>query len=244
LLLRILSVVSFCLWTVTSVAGVDPSIQAAIEAGLKRGSAGIQVTKVAETPMKDVYYVKVAGGPILYTNADGSYFIQGDLVEVQSGRFSSWAEKTFVGDRIELVKSIDPKSTINFSPDGERKAVMYVFTDADCGYCRKLHAEISQLNEFGIEVRYLAYPRAGIGSSAYKKMVSAWCADDPNKAMTQIKSGQRIPEIMCEGHPVNEHMEIVQELGLSGTPAVLFMDGTIIPGYRPAADFAKILGVQ
>ena len=113
-----------------------------------------------------------------------------------------------------------------FPAVGETKGVVSVFTDVDCGYCRKLHQEVPKLNQMGIEVRYLAYPRAGVGSRSYQKIVSAWCAADPNKAMTQLKSGMEIPDVSCE-NPVAAQFDLGQQVGVTGTPAIVLEDGRL-----------------
>jgi thiol:disulfide interchange protein DsbC len=95
----------------------------------------------------------------------------------------------------------------------------------------------------GIEVRYLAYPRAGINSEAYNKIATAWCSDTPQQALTDLKNGSRLPTNVCAGNPVAEHYRLGAKVGVNGTPAIVLMDGTMIPGYRPAADFAEIFGL-
>jgi thiol:disulfide interchange protein DsbC len=138
--------------------------------------------------------------------------------------------------------AVDVKDTVVFPTGGERKAVISVFTDVDCGYCQKLHREVPRLNELGVEVRYLAYPRAGIGSRSYQKIVSAWCAEDPNSAITALKSGQEIPDSDCT-NPVAAQYELGQEVGVSGTPAIVLEDGRLLPGYLPADQLAQAIGI-
>ena len=132
---------------------------------------------------------------------------------------------------------------IIFKPEGEIKAVMNVFTDVDCGYCRKFHQEVPQLNAMGIEIRYLAYPRAGIPSGSYDKIAKAWCAEDQQDILTKVKSGQRVDVEVCDNNPIAEHYAFGSSIGVTGTPAIILMDGTLIPGYQPADNFAKLLGI-
>ena len=94
----------------------------------------------------------------------------------------------------------------------------------------------------GIEVRYLAYPRAGIGSRSYQKIVSAWCSDDPNGAITRLKAGEEIPDSTCT-NPVAGQFELGGQVGVSGTPAIVLEDGRLLPGYMPAEDLAKTIGI-
>ena len=130
-----------------------------------------------------------------------------------------------------------------FSPPADRvKATVTVFTDIDCGYCRKLHQEVPELNRLGIAVRYLAYPRAGLGSDSYDKAVSAWCADNPRLALTEAKLGNEIETRTC-ANPVAGHMNLGAQFGVNGTPAVFYEDGTLQNGYMPALDMAERLGL-
>jgi thiol:disulfide interchange protein DsbC len=130
-----------------------------------------------------------------------------------------------------------------FSPPAERvKATLNVFTDIDCGYCRKLHQEVPELNRLGIAVRYLAYPRAGVESVSYDKYVSAWCADNQQEAFTMAKLGEPITDKTCN-NPVAVQHKIGAEMGVTGTPALLYNDGRLEMGYRNAATLARMLGV-
>ncbi len=206
-----------------------------------RSDLGYQV--IGDAPVAGFYEVQVENGPILYVSADGNYFFDGSLYQVRPGQFVNIRDMQLNEERRELFASRGTKDMIIFKPDGVTKAIMNVFTDVDCGYCRKLHQEVPQLNALGIEVRYLAYPRAGIPSESYNKIATAWCADDARDTLTRIKNGERIPTAVCSDNPVAEHFRLGRQLGVTGTPAVILMDGTLIPGYQPAKDFAKILGL-
>jgi thiol:disulfide interchange protein DsbC len=115
-----------------------------------------------------------------------------------------------------------------------------IFTDIDCGFCRRLHAEMAQYNKQGIAVRYLFYPRAGIGSDSYKKAVSVWCADDRQAAMDSAKAGNEVPEKTCE-NPVEAHYELGQQMRVQGTPAIVLEDGEMVPGYVPPDKLRRAL---
>ena len=146
--------------------------------------------------------------------------------------------------RRELFTNRRTDDMIIFAADGETRAIMNIFTDVDCGYCRKLHADIPTLNGMGIEVRYLAFPRTGVGSSSYNKLVTAWCSDNQQETLTRLKLGQSVDNINCPDNPVDGHYKLGIELGVTGTPAVMLMDGTLIPGYQPAAAFGRIFGLN
>ena len=109
--------------------------------------------------------------------------------------------------------------------------------------CQKLHKEVPALKDLGVEVRYLAYPRAGVGSPAFRKMASAWCADDAQDALTRLKLGKDIPDNVCDGNPVTDQYKLGGRLGVTGTPALITAEGELIPGYLPADKLAKRLGL-
>ncbi|QQZ30240.1 DsbC family protein [Thiothrix subterranea] len=190
------------------------------------------------TPVAGMFEAKF-GGEIIYVTGDARYVFVGDLIDAQNK--SSLTEASRSADRVAIVKTIDATKSIEFKAKGEEKHVLYAFTDVDCPFCVKLHKEVPALNEKGVTVRYLAYPRAGVGSPAYKKMVNIWCADDKAAAMNQVKNdGKELEAKECT-NPVAEQFELGQKLGVNGTPALLTMDGTMIPGYRPADQLAKML---
>jgi thiol:disulfide interchange protein DsbC len=130
-----------------------------------------------------------------------------------------------------------------FPADGEMRAIINVFTDIDCGYCRQMHRDVAHLNALGIEVRYLGYPRAGIGSSSFDKLVTAWCADDQQDAMTRLKAGEHVEPRTCP-NPVAEHYALGDRVGVTGTPSIILMDGRMIPGYLPPEDLAARIGLS
>lgn len=210
-------------------------VQASIQAGLQKGRPGLEVTGVEKSVIPGMYKAVVGGGPHVYITADGKHFISGDIFEVREGNIVNLTEFERNDDRAAAMAKIDKKDMIIFSPKQDVKKVMYVFTDVDCGYCQLMHSKMPEYNEMGIEVRYLAYPRAGINSDSYNKVASAWCAKDPNDALTKLKNRQEIPENVCEGNPVAEQYNIGREIGLSGTPAIILEDGELIAGYLEPA---------
>jgi len=227
-------------------ASADESKEAAIRAALSSLNSQVPIVAVADAQFPGLYEVTLASGEKLYVNESGSHFIVGEVYKVQAdGRLVNLTEEGKKAGRIEQLASIAPEDMIIFPAKGETKAHMTVFTDTDCFYCRKLHKEMAQINAQGIEVRYLAFPRAGAGSKTQKVMDSIWCADKADQAelFTQAKSGRTIPALSCDNSPVMSQYELGQKMGVTGTPALVLQDGTLVPGYMPAAQVAKMLGV-
>jgi thiol:disulfide interchange protein DsbC len=142
------------------------------------------------------------------------------------------------------MSKIDTDDLIIFRANNKTKAVINVFTDIDCGFCRKLHKEVPSLNALGVEVRYLAFPRAGLDSKSYQKALSAWCSDDPKESLTDYKNGDDKPFLECRTNAVAEQYRLGLELGISGTPAIILEDGSLVPGYRTAEALIKIIGLK
>ena len=99
------------------------------------------------------------------------------------------------------------------------------------------------LNQLGVTVRYLGFPRAGVGSDSYEKTVAAWCSEDPMDALTRAKLGQDIGDLYCD-NPIEKQLKLGEKLGVSGTPAIFFEDGTLQPGYIEASKMATLLGIR
>lgn len=202
----------------------------------------LSIETVYALPIKGMYGVEVRGGQTLYGTADGEYLFSGDLYRL-SDEVVNLAESRRAIKRKAALDAVPLKDMVVFSPVGETRAHVNVFTDVDCGYCRKLHQEMAQLNAMGIEVRYLAYPRAGLGTPTYDKIVSAWCSDDPQGAITALKSGQNVPPKQCD-NPVARQYQLGQSVGITGTPAIITAQGQLLPGYMPAADLAAAIGLE
>jgi thiol:disulfide interchange protein DsbC len=189
------------------------------------------------TPVAGVFEAKF-GGEIIYVSGDAHYVFAGDLIDAQNK--NNLTELSRSSDRKSVVGKIDASKSIEFKAKGDEKYVIYAFTDVDCPFCAKLHKEVPALNEKGVTVRYLAYPRAGVGSPTYKKMVSIWCADNKQEALSNMINGKDVPVKDCP-NPVAEQFELGQKLGVNGTPALLTADGMMIPGFRPADQLVQML---
>lgn len=166
----------------------------------------------------------------IYVSQDGNFFIYGDMYQINSNRIINITNEETKSRRVDLLSSIPSNELIIFKSKNEISAIT-VFTDVDCGYCRKLHSQISEYNKVGITVKYAAFPRSGIGTQTFTKMVGAWCADDPKKVITDLKNDKKLNLDFCDDQPIAKHYVIGQKLGISGTPAIITPDGELIPGY-------------
>ncbi|TNF01662.1 MAG: DsbC family protein [Gammaproteobacteria bacterium] len=224
---------------------VPADVSAAIIAKLKAARPDMQFGAVEPSPIDGLYIVRINGTQFLYTSVDGEYVVAGEMYQSRPGMFVPVKDVAAAKIRQNMMSAVAEEDMIIFPAVDERRSFLYVFTDVDCGYCRKLHLQsVPELNMAGVEVRYLAYPRAGIGSPSYKKIASAWCADDKQSALTALKNNQPVPENVCEDNPVAAQFQLGQKVGVNGTPALVLEDGTLLPGYRPAPELLKIMGLN
>jgi len=215
----------------------DP--EATIKEALAPLLAGGTIDKVNSTPISGLYEVQI-GTQIAYVTGDGRYLIQGDITDLASKE--SITKPRERETKAEAIAKVGEENMVIFG-DKDLPHTITVFTDIDCGYCRKLHSEIDSYNEAGIRVRYLFFPRAGIGSESYDKAVSVWCSDDRKKALTAAKKGEEIEKRECD-NPVTKDKELGDELGVNGTPALVLEDGELVPGYIPAKRLAAYLDAK
>jgi thiol:disulfide interchange protein DsbC len=199
-------------------------------------SIGLTASTIKDTPMKGLKEVTTNRG-IFYVSADGQFFIAGRLFDLdnQMENLTDLAMNQF---RVEGIANF--KDSMIVYPAKNEKYKITVFTDTTCGYCRKLHAQMSEYNDLGITVQYLAFPRGGINSKSFYDIQSVWCAADQHKAMTESKNGNSVKSAQC-GAPIEAQYNLGQASGVNGTPAIVLDDGTMIPGYKPPIDLIEVL---
>ena len=220
------------------------SVAAAISGKLQQARPDFTISSVQPSVVEGIYEVQIDGGPVIYATADGDFFFLGDLFSVGASGIVNLAEQQRDRARKALIEAVAIEDMVVFSPAEETRAHVSVFTDVDCFYCQKLHKEVPAMNAKGIEVRYLAYPRSGIGGESYRKIASAWCAKDSRKAITMLKNRESIPDNVCEGNPVADQFMLGQQVGVRGTPALVLESGELLPGYLSADDLAGRLGIN
>jgi len=236
------TVLSVLLLTLSAVASADVSkaIADKVTAGLSSLMPGVVPDSVAATPVPGLYEVML-GPRLIYVSEDGNYLVQGSLFDLQTRK--NITEPRLKQAKANAINAVSKDSLLVFSPP-EGTAVkhkVYVFTDIDCGFCRKLHREMAAYNAAGIEISYLFYPRAGIGSESYKKAAQVWCSKDRHAAMDDAKAGKDLAVDPGCANPVEAHYNLGSLLGVSGTPALVLEDGEVVPGYVPADKLSKAL---
>lgn len=218
-----------------------------VKASLKK-LIKVDPDSVKLTQVEGLYEVSY-GSKIVYMTKDGNFLIEGDVYDVNKG--VNLTENVRQVGRKKVIDSIDQKHVITFAPKAKKtKHVITAFTDIDCGYCRKLHKEMKEYNDLGIEMRYVAFPRSGPKTESYYKAVAVWCAKDRNKAMTFAKGGAKLDQLKaltqvadakeCQ-KAVDSQLLKAREIGITGTPTLFMENGQIIPGYVPAQRLMQML---
>lgn len=227
--------VLLCLPAWGTVAGAE-EMPAALQERLAGLVPGAQPDQVRPSPLPGLYEV-LYGPAVIYVSADGRYAVRGDVLDLVGG--VNLTEERRKDARLAALERLGADTLIVFSPENKKtKHAVTVFTDVECPYCQRMHREIEEYLARGIEIRYAAFPRAGVPSRAYTTMVSVWCAQDSRQAMTDAKAGRAVPRKQCD-NPVQAHFELGRRLDVRGTPTLITDDGTVIPGYVPAAELAR-----
>ncbi|MFS2160721.1 bifunctional protein-disulfide isomerase/oxidoreductase DsbC [Pseudomonas sp. Pseusp122] len=241
--MRVTRIIAAAAVVLTSSFSMFAQADAAAEQAIRKTLASLElelpVDSISSSPLNGLYEVKLQGGRVLYASADGQFVMQGNLYQIQGGKPVNLTEKT---ERLAISKTINGIPTaemVVYPAIGETKSHITVFTDTTCPYCHKLHAEVPALNKLGIEVRYVAFPRQGLGSPGDEQLQAVWCSKDRKDAMNRMVDGKNIEAPKC-ANPVTKQFAMGQSIGVNGTPAIVLADGQLIPGYQPAPQVAKL----
>jgi thiol:disulfide interchange protein DsbC len=191
--------------------------------------------------------VELNSDEVVHMTASGQYLLTGDLIELRPSQNSdgrpvavNHTERFRSGKRVRLLDGLVPEQLITYKAKGDEVGQVYVFTDTDCVYCRKFHAEVDKMNSLGVTVSYLAWPRAGMDSTVGQKMIDIWCAKDRHSQMDRAKRGARVEKLSDDERSkscvstVESQLKLGAQLGVRGTPAVFVSTGQQVGGYLKA----------
>ncbi|MFT6371643.1 MAG: thiol:disulfide interchange protein DsbC [Gammaproteobacteria bacterium] len=201
------------------------------------------IDEPTETGVEGVYQTRF-GDKFAYLIDNGRFVLIGDLIDLETAKnLTEVSRRSLIANKINDVASQD---MVIFPAVSDEKSVLNVFTDVSCGYCVKLHEEVHFLQEAGITVRYLPFPRGGSKGPGYTELKQVWCAEDRQLAMGVAKgthSGELGSADCAKGNMVDRGFELGNNLGVTGTPALFLNDGEKINGYMPHERLiSKILG--
>jgi len=216
--------------------GIAHADNAEMKAKLESIMPGVKINNIQPLDNTGLYET-VINGEIIYFSKDARYVFQGDVISLETRE--NITENKRVSLRKQALASVNEKDMIIYEPK-KTKYTLTVFTDIDCGYCRKLHSQMAEYNALGIGIRYMAFPRAGLDSESFNKAVDVWCAKDRHQAITDAMRGKQVNSAACNA-PVKAQYELGRRLGVSGTPALFLENGELLPGYVPPKRLKKLL---
>ncbi|MBR9869794.1 MAG: DsbC family protein [Gammaproteobacteria bacterium] len=241
--LRTLAAMAGLVASMVTVSAVNAGeVEETITERLSQAVPGLRIMSVSKSEAPGLYEVQSSNGDTIYTTEDGVYLLTGDMLKITDNGIANVTEEARARVRQKQMAEFGDDGVISYPAKGQQKAVIDVFTDIDCPYCRKLHDEVPQLNEYGITVNYYAFPRSGPNTPSFRKYESVWCAEDQRDAMDTAKGGKSVPSKTCE-NPVAEQYQLGGKVGVTGTPAIVLEDGNMIRGYVPARNLAEGLGL-
>ncbi len=188
-------------------------------------SEEVVVESIEPSPMPGTFIVKVGGQTIFVTSA-GDHLMIGEVYDTARG--VSLGEELRAANMVRAIEGI-PESEMILMGEATGRYVT-VFTDIDCAYCRQFHKIVPELQNQGLAVRYLMFPRAGLQSASYDKAVSVWCSGNQAESMTVAKAGGDIEPLTCD-NPVAQQYVLGQQIGVRGTPTMILDNGQVIPGF-------------
>jgi thiol:disulfide interchange protein DsbC len=233
---KTLTLVAFSLLSLVSTAYADEN---AIKQAFAKSMPSVKLDGIKASEVKGLYEVSV-GTHVFYVSDDGKYLIEGHLIDIAARK--DLTEGKLSESHVNAIKKLGTDKMIIFAPKTSKYTVS-IFTDIDCGYCRKLHSELDSYMAEGITIQYIFFPRTGKNTESYKKAISVWCAggaEERKAALTAAKKGATPKEKTCD-NPIDEQMQVGADFEINGTPTIVSAKGTVYPGYLPAKQLAEML---
>jgi thiol:disulfide interchange protein DsbC len=212
-------------------------IPADVRARIVAKLPGAQASDVAASPIPGVYEVTM-GGVIAYVSADGKYLLSGNVYDLDTQVNLTASRRNSA--RAKALAAASESNMIVFGP-ANAKMTVTVFTDIDCGFCRKFHSQIAEVNKAGVRVRYMFFPRTGPGTESWTKAEQVWCATDRREAMTRAKKGDTVKATSCGDAAVKSQYELGSDLGVEGTPAIFTQNGDYVGGYLAPIELVQAI---
>lgn len=207
----------------------------------------VKINTIDQSGVQGIYQVETSSGELLYVSADSKFVFTGDLLNIGGAQTVNVSENHRSAKRLDALNNLQDTDLVVYPATEDEKGEVLVFTDTSCGYCRKFHTEIKAMNDLGITVKYVAWPRYGLQSPAGQTMVNVWCAEDREAAMTKAKSNETVAAPagkVCEQNTIQDQINLGHQIGVRGTPAVFSKDGRQLGGYMKAGQLAQQLGLQ
>ena len=194
-----------------------------------------KIDEVSKTPMPGLYEVRVNHSDVFYTDADGNFLIQGSLIDTK-------ARVDLTEQRVNKLSAIDfadlPFKDSFTIVRGNGKRKLAVFEDPNCGYCKRFERDLAKIDN--VTVHVFLYPI--LGGDSPEKSRNIWCAKDKGKAFLDwMLKDVTPPTASCDGAAVARNVELGKKSRITGTPTLIFADGTRVPGAIGADRIEKML---
>jgi thiol:disulfide interchange protein DsbC len=212
-------------------------IPAEVRARVVAKLPGAEASDVAVSPIPGLYEVTM-GGLIVYVSSDGKYLLSGNVYDLDTQVNLTASRRNSA--RAKALAAASESNMIVFGP-ANAKMTVTVFTDIDCGYCRKFHSQIADVNKAGVRVRYMFFPRTGPATESWTKAEQVWCAADRRDALTRAKKGDTFKGKSCGDAAVKSQYELGSDLGVEGTPAIFTQNGDYVGGYLAPAELVQAI---
>ena len=220
----------------TLATGAALAQETAIRRNLaERLPAFAKIDEISKTPMNGLYEVRVNESDIFYTDAEGNFLIQGNLIDTK-------AKRNLTEERVEKLNAIDfgalpikDAFTIVRS-NGKRK--MAVFEDPNCGYCKRFERDLQKVSD--VTIHMFLYPILSPDSTDKSKNI--WCAKDRAKTWQDVMvRDAAVPKASCDTAAIERNVDFGRKHKITGTPTVFFADGSRVPGAISSQQVEKLL---
>lgn len=218
------------------------SAESRIRPMLKAVTTGLEIIRITESSVPSIMKVELSNGKYVYVTKDARYLFYGELHQYKNNKMVNLTERDLARSREKKLESIASEDIITFQADDNSGSEIFVFTDVSCGYCKKLHRHIEDINNAGITVHYLAFPRAGEDSPAGRLMSNVWCSKDRKKALTEAKQNgtlKNTPKTCTD--PIAQQRELGLRFGMTGTPGIYDSKGRHLGGYLTTEQLSDLM---
>jgi len=193
------------------------------------------IDEVSKSPMAGLYEVRVNGTEIYYTDAEANFLVQGSLIDTKQRR-------NLTEERVDKLTAINfealPFKDALTIVRGNGKRRLAVFQDPNCGYCKRFERDLQKLNH--VTIHMFLYPILSADSNEKSKNI--WCAKDRVKAWQDWMVRDQTPAAAnCDASAIARNIDIGRKFKITGTPTLVFVDGSRVPGAISVAEVEKHL---
>jgi thiol:disulfide interchange protein DsbC len=231
------AILKLALWVATTAFSLSAAMaqEAMIRKNLSERLPNLpKIDEISKTPMNGLFEIRM-GNEVMYSDADGNYLIQGSVIDVRQKR-------NLTEERMEKLSAIPfdqlPPKTAFTQVRGNGKRKLAVFADPNCGYCKRFEKDLQKLDN--VTIYHYLYPILGEDSKTKSKNI--WCAKDKAKTWNDwMINGFTPPTANCDATAIDSIVEFGKKQRITGTPMLLFADGTRLPGAVSMAQVEKTL---